>query len=591
MPIDGLNDCGAQEGVGTLRPAIAGTRHMAVAGHYLAAHAAFEVLEAGGNAIDAGCAGGIALGVVQSELVNVAGVAPIILYLAESREVVTISGLGVWPAATDPELFRREHGSHVPEGILRTVVPAAPDAWITALERHGTMRFAEVAAAAIRFAAEGFVMYPLMADLIRANEANYRRWPANAEIYLPGGKPPAAGDLFVQSDLGRTLQHMADEEAAAAGRGREAGLRAARDAFYRGDIAAAIVKFHEENGGWLRARDLADFRVGIEPPVSVDHGGARVYACGPWCQGPALLQALRLLDGFDLGAMGHNSPDYVHTLIEALKLAFADRHHHYGDPRFVTVPMRELLSDGYTRRRRELIRPEEAWPDMPPGGDPSAMAAVGPRHAGGRGAADAAVAAGMPALDTSYVCVTDRHGNVFSATPSDTSNDAPMVPGTGLCPSSRGSQSWADPDHASSVAPGKRPRLTPNPALAVREGEFVMPFGTPGGDVQVQAMLQCFLNVTRWGMDPQQAVEAPRFATYSFPDSFEPHGSQPAKVMLESRIDETVARALDSRGHDVDWWPDWTWRAGSVCMIRKDLETGVHAGGADARRPAYAVGW
>lgn len=591
MPIDGLNDCGAREGVGTLRPAIAGTRHMAVAGHYLAAHAAFEVLEAGGNAIDAGCAGGIALGVVQSELVNVAGVAPIILYLAESQEVVTISGLGVWPAATDPELFRREHESHVPEGILRTVVPAAPDAWITALERHGTMRFAEVAAAAIRFASEGFVMYPLMADLIRANEANYRRWPANAEIYLPGGKPPAAGDLFVQSDLGRTLQHMADEEAAAAGRGREAGLRAARDAFYRGDIAAAIVKFHEENGGWLRARDLADFRVGIEPPVSVDHGGARVYACGPWCQGPALLQALRLLDGFDLGAMGHNSPDYVHTLIEALKLAFADRHHHYGDPRFVTVPMRELLSDDYTRRRRELIRPEEAWPDMPPGGDPAAMAAVGPRHAGGRGAADVTVGAAMPALDTSYVCVTDRHGNVFSATPSDTSNDAPVVPGTGLCPSSRGSQSWADPDHASSIAPGKRPRLTPNPAIAVREGGFVMPFGTPGGDVQVQAMLQCFLNVTRWGMNPQQAVEAPRFATYSFPDSFEPHGSQPARVMLESRIDETVARALDSRGHDVDWWPDWTWRAGSVCMIRKDLETGVHAGGADARRPAYAVGW
>ncbi len=588
MSIDGLNDCGAQEGPGTLRPAVAGTRHMAVAGHYLAAHAAFEALEAGGNAIDAGCAGGIALGVLQSELVNVAGVAPIIVYLAETREVVTISGLGTWPAATDPELFRREHDSHIPEGILRTVVPAAPDAWITALERYGTMSFAEVAAAAIRFASEGFVMYPLMSDLIRANEANYRRWPSNAEIYLPGGKPPVAGDLFVQSDLGRTLRYMADEETAAAGRGREAGLRAARDAFYRGDIAAAIVKFHEENGGWMRARDLADFRVGIEPPVSVDYDGTRVYACGPWCQGPALLQALRLLDGFDLGAMGHNSPAYVHTLIEALKLAFADRHHHYGDPRFVTVPMRELLSDGYTRRRRDLIRSGEAWLDMPPGGDPVAMAAVGPTHAGGSARADAA---GAPALDTSYVCVTDRHGNVFSATPSDTANDAPVVPGTGLCPSSRGSQSWADPDHASSVAPGKRPRLTPNPAIAIREGEFVMPFGTPGGDVQVQAMLQCFLNVARWGMNPQQAVEAPRFATYSFPDSFEPHGSQPAKVMLESRIGETVARALDSCGHDVDRWPDWTWRAGSVCMIRKDLETGIHTGGADARRPAYAVGW
>ncbi len=588
MPIDGLTDSGSQEGPITLRPAIAGTRHMAVAGHYLAAHAAFEVLEAGGNAIDAGCAGGIALGVLQSELVNVAGVAPIIIYLADSREVVTISGLGTWPAATDPEVFRREHDGHVPEGILRTVVPAAPDAWITALRRYGSMSFSDVAAAAIRFASEGFVMYPLMADLIRANEEKYRRWDANAAIYLPGGSPPNVGDLFVQSDLGRTLQYMADEETAAAGRGRDAGLQAAHDAFYKGDIAAAIVRFHEENGGLLRAPDLANFESGIEPPVSIDYRGTRVYACGPWCQGPALPQALRLLDGFDLGAMGHNSPAYIHTLIEAIKLAFADRHHYYGDPRFVKVPMDALLSEAYAERRRELIRPDEAWPDMPPGGDPSAVAAIGPTHAGGHIPADAAQ---MPALDTSYVCVTDRHGNVFSATPSDTSNDAPVVPGTGLCPSSRGSQSWADPDHAASVVPGKRPRLTPNPALAIRENEFVMPFGTPGGDVQVQAMLQCFLNVVQWGMNPQQAIEAPRFATYSFPDSFEPHGNQPAKIKLESRIEETTASVLESYGHDVDMWPDWTWRAGSVCMIHKEWDTGIHTGGADARRPAYAIGW
>ena len=281
MAIGGLTDSDAQEDPLTLRPAIAGTRHMAVAGHYLAAHAAFEVLEAGGNAIDAGCAGGIALGVLQSELVNVAGVAPIILYLAKPQKVITISGLGTWPAATDPELFRREHDGHVPEGILRTVVPAAPDAWITALERYGTMSFADVASAAIRFASEGFVMYPLMSNLIRAKEEKYRRWDANAAIYLPGSKPPEVGDLFVQSDLGRTLQYMADEETAAAGKGREAGLQAARDAFYKGDIAATIVKYHEENGGWMSARDLADFKVGIEPPVSIDYKGTRVTPVDP----------------------------------------------------------------------------------------------------------------------------------------------------------------------------------------------------------------------------------------------------------------------------------------------------------------------
>ena len=561
---------------------------MAVAGHYLAAHAAFEILEAGGNAVDAGCAGGIALGVLQSELVNVAGVAPIIIYLAKSREVVTISGLGTWPAATDPDVFQREYDGHIPEGILRTVVPAAPDAWITALRRYGSMSFSDVAAAAIRFASQGFAMYPLMADLIGANEEKYRRWDENAAIYLPGGSPPKVGELFVQSDLGRTLQYMADEEAAVAAKGRNVGLQAAHDAFYKGDIAGTIVRFHEENGGLLRAPDLANFESRIEPPVSIDYRGTRIYACGPWCQGPALPQALRLLDGFDLGDMGHNTPAYIHTLIEAIKLAFADRHHYYGDPRFVNVPMDALFSEAYTQRRRELIRPEEAWPDMPPGGDPLAVAATGPTHLDRYAPAKVAQ---MPALDTSYICVTDRHGNVFSATPSDTSNDTPVVPGTGLCPSSRGSQSWVDPDHVASVVPGKRPRLTPNPAIAIREGEFIMPFGTPGGDVQVQAMLQCFLNVVQWGMDPQQAIEAPRFATYSFPDSFEPHGNQPAKVKVESRIGESTARTLESYGHDIDIWPDWTWRAGSVCMIYKELDTGIHTGGADARRPAYAIGW
>jgi gamma-glutamyltranspeptidase/glutathione hydrolase len=588
MAIDGLTDGKPREVLSSLRPAVSGTRHMAVAGHYLAAHAAFEILESGGNAVDAGCAAGIALGVLQSELVNVAGVAPILIYLAESRQVVSICGLGTWPRRIDPEIFRSEYGGHVPEGILRTVVPAAPHAWITALERYGTMSFADVAGAAIRFASEGFVMYPLMADLIRANVDKYSRWPSNAAIYLPDGAPPEVGKVFVQSDLGRTLQYMVDEERAVAGQGREAGLRAARDAFYKGDIASAIVRFHEENGGFLRADDLAEFESEVEAPVSIDFRGTRVYACGPWCQGPSLLQALRLVDGFDLTALGHNSTAYVHTLTEAIKLAFADRHHHYGDPRFVDVPIEALLSDAYTRRRRELIRPTEAWPGMPPGGDPRTLSAHGPVLGG---AYVPTVAAQAPCLDTSYVCVTDRYGNVFSATPSDVSIDTPVVPGTGLCPSSRGSQGWADPDHPSSVVPGKRPRLTPNPALAIRDGEFAIPFGTPGGDVQVQAMLQCFLNVVVWGMDPQQAVEAPRFATYSFPDSFEPHAYYPGRLNIESRLDRRAGEELAAYGHDVDWWPEWTWRAGCVCMIRKDLSAGTHTGGADPRRPAYAVGW
>ncbi len=570
----------------TMRPQLQGTRHMVSAGHYLAAHAGFRILEAGGNAVDAGVAAGLTLGVVQSELVNIAGVAPIMIYLAETREVITISGLGTWPKALPPNLFQDEHDGTIPEGILRVVVPAAPDAWITALERYGSMSFAEVAESAIRLAGEGFVMYPLMARLIAENADAYRRWSGNAEIYLPGGEPPAVGDLFVQSDLAKTLKYMVDEDRAAAKDGREAGLAAARHAFYRGDIAAEIVRFHEANGGLLSAEDLAAFQVEIEPALSTSFHGLDVYACAPWCQGPALLQTLNLLEGFDLEAMGHNSVAYIHTITEALKLAFADRHYHYGDPRFVDVPTAGLISKDYAEKRRALIREGEAWPDMPEAGNP------GPASASpGTMPPPAAQDELATAMDTSYVAVVDRHGNAFSATPSDTSYNAPVVPGTGLCPSGRGSQSWADPDHPSSAAPGKRPRLTPNPAMAIREGTSVMPFGTPGGDVQIQAMVQTLLNIETFDMPPQAAVEAPRFATASFPNSFIPHNHYPGRLMLEGSIEEETGDALAALGHDVQWWPAGDYKAGAMCLVKSDEETGIRYGAADFRRACYALGW
>jgi gamma-glutamyltranspeptidase / glutathione hydrolase len=278
------------------RPPLMGTRHMAVAGHYGAAHAAFAILEAGGNVIDAGVAAGIALGVLQCDLVNVAGVAPIMVFEAESGRVHCISGLGHWPRLTDVEVFKREYDGAIPEGILRTVVPAGPEAWITALRRFGSMSFGEVAAAAVRFAANGFPTYPLLAEMIALHEPDYRRWPTNSAIYLPNGKPPKVGEIFVQADLGRTLQYMIDQERSAAANGRDAGLIAARDAFYRGDIATTIVRFHKENGGWMRENDLAEFRAEIGPPVKCQFAGIDVYACGPWCQGPALLQSGRRSD-------------------------------------------------------------------------------------------------------------------------------------------------------------------------------------------------------------------------------------------------------------------------------------------------------
>ena len=568
------------------RPAITGTRHMVSAGHYLAAHAGFEILESGGNAIDAGCAAGIALGVLQSDLVNVAGVAPIIIYHAQSDKVVTISGLGTWPKRIDPTIFEEKHSGSIPQNILRTVVPAAPDAWITALELYGTKTFSDVASAAIRFATDGFTMYPLMASLIEENKSNFQRWKSTADIYLPDGKPPEVGRLFIQSDLGKTLQYMVDEERGAKG-DRKVGLNAARDAFYRGDIAQAIVKYHKDNGGYLREDDLEEFKVGLEEPVQINYKGTDIYTCGPWCQGPALQQILRILEKFDLTSLGHNSPSYVHTLVEASKLAFSDRHFYYGDPRFVEVPMESLLSSTYTDQRRQLIDSNKAWPSMPPAGDPYHYAAYGPTLNSETSQDESPTGS----LDTSYVCVTDRHGNIFSSTPSDVAKDSPIIPGTGLCPSSRGSQSWTDPTHPSSVEPGKRPRLTPNPALAIRKNEFAVPFGTPGGDVQIQAMLQCLLNLIEWGMDPQQSVEAARFGSYSFPDSFEPHTYHPGKLMIESRFCEHTYTELNRLGHLTEFWPEWTWKAGAVCMIQSDLISGIQTAGADPRRPAYAVGW
>jgi gamma-glutamyltranspeptidase/glutathione hydrolase len=505
------------------------------------------------------------------------------IYLAETGKVVNIDGLGTWPKAASLEHFRERHGGRMPPGILRTVMPAAPAAWITALERYGTMSFGEVAHEATRLAREGFAMHEFMAEYIRDHEPAYRRWPASAAVFLPNGRPPPAGERFVQSELAASIQYMIDEEAAHRGKGRAAGLKAARDAFYKGDIARSIARYHAENGGWVTLDDLATYDVRFEKPVHTRFHGIDLYACGPWSQGPVLPQTLNLLSGFDLKAMGHNSACYVHTIIEALKLAFADRHRYYGDPAFVQVPLEVLLSADYADERRKLIRPDAASPGLPAAGDIAGFppAPALPAAAGGDP---------KPAADTSYVCAIDRHGNAFSATPSDGSSATPVIPGTGLCPSSRGSQSWTDPAIPAVMAPGKRPRLTPNPALALKDGKLFMPFGSPGNDIQPQAMTQVFLNIVVFGMEPQAAVEAPRFATYSFPSSSEPHAYHPGRVNIEARFDAGVGASLSALGHKVGSWQPLEWRAGAVCLIRVNEANGLLEGAADPRRPCYALG-
>ena len=559
---------------------------MASTGHYLATEAAIEVLDAGGNAIDAGIAACITLNVTQSDQVQFGGVAPIMLYLADSDEVLTISGLGWWPEAASLEYFVKECAGEIPIGVRRSVVPAAPDAYIQALTRYGTMSFGDVARHATRCARDGFALHRHLQIYIERFADRTRDWPGNSSVFFPGGQIPRVGDLFVQQDLAATLSYMADEEQAKASNGRRAGLAAARNAFYKGDIATKIVAFQRENGGWLTYEDLAGYASEIEPPVTYKYRDIDVYSCGPWCQGPVVPQALSLLEGFDLESMGHNSPEYIHVVAEAIKLSFADREQYYGDPKFVDVPINTLLHPDYSAERRAQIRLDQAWNELPPAGsvDGNSNSWTAP-------AADAGTPTPLFAADTSYAAVIDREGNIFSATPSDTSWDAPVVPGLGFTPSARGSQSFAVPGHPSCVAPGKRPRLTPNPAIALRKGEFAMPFGASGGDTQPQGMIQVLLNHVVFGMDIQTAIDAPRLCTHSQPDSFEPHAAYPGRLALEGRIDVATGNRLVELGHDVDWLRDISIGVSGVCAISADLERGVMTGGADPRRPARAMGW
>ncbi len=557
------------------RPAVMGATHMVSAGHPLAAAAGFRVFQEGGNAIDAGVASGIALNVVRPTSTNFGGVAPIIIYMAESDSVVTISGLGRWPRAASIEYFDRNAGGEIPMGILRTVVPAAADAWLTALERYGTMSFAQVVAPALDLAERG---HPVSASVLRALlRSSDDEWPSGV------------GDLLVQPDLARTFRRLADVERASSAQGREAAIRAARDYFYKGDIAEEMARFSREQGGLLALEDIRDFSVKVEEPEVGRFRDYSVYTCGAWCQGPVLAQALQILEDDDLAGLGHNSADYIHLLSQALNLAFSDREHYYGDPDHVDVPMKGLLAKEYAIARRGDMDMERAFPEMPPPGDPwpyqgDARAAAAARQ-------PAARASGVREQDTSYTCTVDRWGNAFSATPSDGVGGCKVIPGLGFTLSARGTQSWLEPDHASSLQPWKRPRLTPNPAIAFKRGKLLMPFGAPGGDAQCPAMLQMLLNIVEFGMEPQAAVEQPRFTSWNFPNSFWPHEYLPGRLSVEDTLPEDTVRELGRRGHDVEVLSDAGAVTGSLKGVVVDQESGVLRGAADPRREACCIGW
>jgi gamma-glutamyltranspeptidase / glutathione hydrolase len=560
------------------RPPILARRYAVASGHYLATEAAMRMFRQGGNAIDAGVAAGICIDVLLPDLCSFGGVAPIMIHHARSGETLTISGLGKWGKSASLQHFIDHENGKLPTGAKRSIVPGAPDAWLTALARYGKLTFADVVQPAIELCEGGFVVYPSLHRNIAKAEARIADWPSSSAIFLHDGKAPEIGRVLFQHDLAHTFRRMIAAETAVDGRNRVAGVDAARNEFYRGDIAKEIASFIQAEGGSVGEEDLATFNSEIEEPPGTTFNGIDVRVCGPWSQGPVIPQTLNIVAGDDLAAMGHNSADYIHVVSEAMNLAFSDREHYYGDPNYVYVPMDLLMSPEYGNEQRARIDLARAFGEMP--------------AAGGSGSlADAARTKSPAQADTSYVCAIDDEGNAFSATPSDGIGSTPVVPGLGLICSGRGSQSWIDADHPSSLHPGKRPRLTPNPAMAFKDGQLFMPFGTPGGDMQPQSMLQTFLNVVVFGMDVQQAIEAPRFGTFSYPESFYPHTYRPGRLNLEGRISENVGEELARRGHDIEWWPDWTRIAGNVCAIKVNRDNGSLEAGADARAEAYANGW
>jgi gamma-glutamyltranspeptidase/glutathione hydrolase len=559
------------------RPAFMARRYMISAGHYLAASAGHLILSNGGNAIDAGVAGGLVINTVLPQWTGIGGVAPIVIYRARDKKVFSISGLGWWPKAASVELLKELGGGDMPGGVLRTVVPGAADAWLVALREFGTKTVAEVAAPAIELAERGFAVDPQLNTWLTETKSSLQKWPGTAAIFLPGGEVPAVGSVLRQPALAETLRAMCRAEAT--GSAREQGLEAVRDEFYRGEIARKMVEFNQAEGGLLDLSDLAEFSVEIEAPTTASYGEYEVHGCGFWCQGPVVQQALNVLEGYPLREIGHNTADYAHLVASALNLAFSDRHAFYGDPRFVDVPAERLLSKAYAAERRALIDMARAFPAMPPAGAPAELVGATP---------------GAPwdhDPDTSYLCVVDEEGNGFSATPSDGMTTTPIVPSLGLSVSSRGRQSWLDDDHPAGIKPRKRPRLTPNPSIVTRNGELFMTFGTPGNDAQPQTMVQVFLNIVEHGMNPQRAVEAPRLCSQSFPRTAHPHPYSPARLDLEPGFDPAVWAELERRGHKVQTWEHDTDTGCGCCAIVVDRRNGILLGGADPRRDSYAVGW
>ena len=595
----------------TTRPIIMGTRGVVTSGHYLATAAGFRTMEQGGNAVDAAAAMCFCLNLLEPQNSGVGGEVPTLIYSARERKAFAISGMGWSPKALTIE-WCREHGIDlIPgDGYLPACVPAVVDTWATALARFGTMSFAQVLAPAIELAEKGFPVYEGLHAYLTTDARKYTElYPTTGQVYCPNGHVPEVGEVFRNADWANMLKLMCRAEVAARRRGRVKGIEAAREVFYKGEIAERIINFianttvEDATGsahtGLLSYEDMAEWHATVEESVTLNYRGLEVHKCSSWTQGPVFLQQLAILEGFDLKALGHNSADYLHTLIEGAKLAFADREAYYGDPLFDAVPFDVLLSKEYGVQRRNLIS-AEASRELRPGdvghGIPAyaTFNVVEENRRALKGVAGSVhdLGLGHPHVgDTTHLDAVDREGNMVAATPSGGwLRSSPVISGLGFPLGTRGQMFYLNPQRPNALAPHKRPRATLTPTLVTKKGEPFMVFGTPGGDSQDQWTLQFFLNYVDFDMNLQEALEAPTFYSLHFPSSFYPRPAYPSRVMIEGRIPHKVIADLERRGHEVIVTEGWS--HGKVMSIRYDKEHGIILGGASPNgNIGYALGW
>jgi len=589
----------------TTRPELVGTHGMVASTHWLASSAGMAVLESGGNAFDAAVAAGLTLQVVEPHLNGPGGEVPIIFHSASRAQTLVLSGQGPAPAAASIARFEELGLELVPgTGLLAACVPGAFDAWMLLLGEFGTLRLSEVMRYAIDYARHGYPLVPRISDTIARVEKLFRdEWTSSAEIYLRGTGVPTPGTLFSNPDLAYTFRRIV-ELAESKSTDRDEQIEAAREAFYRGFVAETIERYvastrvmdtsGRRHRGLLGGDDLAAYSAELEAPATLDYHGYTVCKTGAWGQGPVFLKQLALLAEFDLPGMGHNTAEYIHTVVECAKLAFADREAYYGDPRFVDVPLDRLLDPSYAESRRELID-EDASYELRPG----TVGGRSPRlPEPSAGATSGSAGAGEPTVprddqgsgDTCHVDVVDRHGNMVSATPSGGwLQSSPVIPGLGFPLGTRAQMFWLTEGLPNSLEGGKRPRTTLTPSLALREGEPYLAFGTPGGDQQDQWSLNFFLTHVHFGLNLQEAIDAPNFHTEHFPSSFYPRTASPGKIVVEDRLEPDVIEGLSARGHDLEVVDGWS--LGRLSAVSRNARDGSLRGAANPRgMQGYAVG-